>query len=539
MVTIDGAQYAMGRYPDSSAGYLTYQTFSTNTSITSSSLTGTPNYTGSEVVIRKNDFSIDRCNVTSQSGGTLNYTSLGTTQSGTNGNGFFLQNGLQFVTTYGEWFHDYSGTGKLYVYFGGGGTAGHTVKVATINNVIYSNGYDNVSIDSLAITGSILDAINYQYAHDNCTISNCDISFAGRGGWSILSIGNNDVFTNNTVAWCNNYGVVASDNYSTTITQNNIHDIGNVLGQWLGNEAGVGIKTGATNGAVTITYNYVHSIGGHGVYPDRHGKAIVTNNRIDSIGTQYDDVGGIYTNGTATALPRYFANNIISNVLGNVAGKNNSIQFSNGIYLDETTKYITVNKNTIFNVSNSGIKLHKANSTYINGNTVYNATNALEYLDYVGNQLRNDTVRSNIFFAKTSTQNVVNAYEGASNSIALYGLADSNFYCRPIADNTNFSVRTSTISQTNYNLAQWKTATTVESHSVGAPKTIASTSELTFDYNATSSPKIISLPSYYYKKVDGTTVSGTYTIAPYESVVLTRDSLVPVLNSVLLYMYLR
>src|SRR5450759_37267 len=67
IVSINGVNTAMGRYPNT--GYLQYQTFSTNTTITSSSLnSAVTNWTGAEVVIKKKRWIIDRGTVTAHSG---------------------------------------------------------------------------------------------------------------------------------------------------------------------------------------------------------------------------------------------------------------------------------------------------------------------------------------------------------------------------------------------------------------------------------------------------------------------------------------
>src|SRR5664279_919094 len=70
MVVINGVNTPMGRYP--STGYLTFQSHMATTSITSSSLNGTPNWTGAEVVVRSSQWTLDRSKIISQSGGTLN-----------------------------------------------------------------------------------------------------------------------------------------------------------------------------------------------------------------------------------------------------------------------------------------------------------------------------------------------------------------------------------------------------------------------------------------------------------------------------------
>ena len=51
MVVVNGKNTPMGRYPNS--GYLTYQSHNSGTSITCSSLSGSPNWTGAQVAIKK------------------------------------------------------------------------------------------------------------------------------------------------------------------------------------------------------------------------------------------------------------------------------------------------------------------------------------------------------------------------------------------------------------------------------------------------------------------------------------------------------
>jgi len=99
MVTIDGVNTGMGRYPD--ATYLTYESFSSNISITDNQLVVTPDWNGAEVVIRKNDWTLDRCTITNHSGNVLTYSSLGTNLNATANYGYFIQNDLRCVTNYG------------------------------------------------------------------------------------------------------------------------------------------------------------------------------------------------------------------------------------------------------------------------------------------------------------------------------------------------------------------------------------------------------------------------------------------------------
>jgi len=107
LVTLNDKPQALGRYPNADAvnsGYLSYESFSGNTSITDNQLTSTTNWTGADVVIRKTLFILDRCKITAHSGGTLTYTnSEGSTANGTNNYGYFIQNDIRTLDKLGEW----------------------------------------------------------------------------------------------------------------------------------------------------------------------------------------------------------------------------------------------------------------------------------------------------------------------------------------------------------------------------------------------------------------------------------------------------
>ena len=97
-------------------------------------------WAGAEVVIRKNNWSLDRCLITDHTGDKLTYTNLGSSCRTNKCYGYFIQNDLRCVTNFGEWYHNKS-SGKFYMYFGAVDPTTKVVKVATLNNLIYNNGF--------------------------------------------------------------------------------------------------------------------------------------------------------------------------------------------------------------------------------------------------------------------------------------------------------------------------------------------------------------------------------------------------------------
>ena len=103
MVSVSGVNTPMGRYPNS--GYLPYQSHNTGTSLTSSSLSGSPNWTGAQVAMKRERWYIEVDNITSQSGSTINFTDEGRYQLKNNW-GFFIENDARTLDQQNEWYYN-------------------------------------------------------------------------------------------------------------------------------------------------------------------------------------------------------------------------------------------------------------------------------------------------------------------------------------------------------------------------------------------------------------------------------------------------
>jgi len=131
VVTINGDLQRIGRFPNTgttNGGYLTYTSFNSATpSITGGTLA--TNWTGAEVVIRKNHWIMDRCIVTAISGGTITYTNptgvINSPYPGKNNYGYFFQDDIRTLDQFGEWFLNKS-TKDLSVYFGANNPASYS-----------------------------------------------------------------------------------------------------------------------------------------------------------------------------------------------------------------------------------------------------------------------------------------------------------------------------------------------------------------------------------------------------------------------------
>jgi uncharacterized repeat protein (TIGR02059 family) len=520
MVTIDGVNTGMGRYPKST--YLIYESFSTNTSITDNELGNATNWTGAEAIIRKNDWTLDRCSITNHSGNILTYTSLGSNLNASANYGYFIQNDLKCVTAYGEWYHD-TGTGKFYMYFGGVDPTTKTVKVATINNLAYNKtGSDYITIDNLSFTGSIDNTIEFPFNSDHCIVQNCNVTFAGEDG--IRFSGSYGIIDNNSVSDCNRTGIgVYYNGTNNVITNNAVTNIGIVKGL---SKSISGIWSPTCGIAVEynnclVQYNKIENVGYTGILISKSANTLtIQNNFIKNICLVLDDGGGIYLDNSHSSI--IIDGNIILNSVGNTDGAKDSKSLAEGIYLDEYASNITVRNNTIANCSNNGIKLHKAHDNIIKNNIAFNNSNGIGFENWSGvGAIYNNTLNGNIFFAIAATQLAL-SFNTTVNEIPGFGTADNNYYARPMDDNYAIYTNQPSTGSKNRTLVDWQSFTKQDANSHKSPIAVTDISNIRFEFNETKTNKVITLDKPMID-LKGSKYVNSITLLPFTSVVLMVD----------------
>ena len=527
IVVINNNNTPMGRFPNS--GFLTYQSNSGNTSISSSSLTGSPNWTGAQSVIKKQRYVFEKGTITSQSGGTLYYSDPGL-YSPTAGFGFFIQNDSRTLDTENEWYFN-SSTQKLQIY---STAAPVNVQVPTIGNLVsFGYGVGNIVIDNISFTGCNSAAINLAN-QNNITIQNCSITFAGTTA-IIAASSPYLTISNNQINQTNNNGIQLDGNCTnSSVTYNTITNIGLLEGM-TEVYSSCSISCMASNSV--IQYNTINNSGYLGI--NLCGSNIqVNNNFIDSSCLIKDDGGGIYLSQGGTN--RTINNNIILNSIGTSEGTNDPTDIlAHGIFLESKTTNVTLSGNSISGCYGSGIFLHNVSNITVKGNTSYNngvINNFLRgslMIQYdAANLTRNLQINNNIFVAKTDYQYALYSYVPSATDLTQVGTLDNNYYAKPVADNNSILVEGPTIiwSGNHYNAATWKSYMGQDANSFGSPQAITSTDNLLFEYNASTSSTTIPLNANYID-VTGKSYDGTITLAPYTSAVLMRNGPVNAVNA--------
>jgi uncharacterized repeat protein (TIGR02059 family) len=514
MVVIENNQYAMGRWPDT--GYNIFESASSNLSITDTDLGSAINWEGAEVAIRKNDWSIDRCLITSHSGGTLAYTSMASVQSAVAKHGYFIQNDIRTLSSYGEWYHDVANK-KIYIYFGSNDPKTKKVEVATLNNLVYDPGNDYITIDNIHFRGSSSSMIDFTIsANDHVIVQNSQLSFSGLNAINLR--GDYGNVTNCLISSCNQTAIMAVGDHHR-ITSNIVEKVGLIAGQaFWGNLAnGIAIN----NNDCLIKNNVIRNIGYSGIKLSSTADIItIQQNFVHDILLTLNDGAGIYTAGAGTS--RKIDGNIILNVKGNSDGTPYPDRhIARGIYLDVNSTNVTVTNNTVAHCSEGGYMIHRSAQNRFENNTAFNNGYGMFFQNNTVSSIRNNTIINNIFFAKSSSQLALKFYSG-TDDIPAFGTADNNYYSRPIDDDEVFNTYSPSSGSKYRTLAGWQAFTSQDRNSKKSAITVTDTSKIDFHYNPSNANKVISLLQPMVD-VTGKKYSGSVTLLPYTSVILIPD----------------
>lgn len=479
MVVKNNKQQAIGRYPNANAangGYLTVDSHTGATELTSSQLSTSINWTGADVAVRKNRWVIDRSKITYNYGTTLGFVA-GSTYDITDKFGFFIENHTNTLDQDGEWYYD-NLRGKLQMYFSDNNPAAYTVKGSVTGTLVTANFQNYITFNNLSFTGANAYVFNLTNC-SNITIGACTFSFSGGNAIHAFS-SSNIIIRGSSFSDTNNDDVYMEWNCNNIKVRNNVFKNTGII-------PGMGYNSADTYKGMfirgdnnLIEYNEVDSTGFNGIHIEGNYDT-VKNNLVNVFNFVKDDGGGVYTGQGLGDNNVYYGKlitgNIILNGIGAIKGVDDTTYLAvQGIYLDDNTNHTTVTGNTTAFCGQTGIFNHNSTYTTITGNTMYDNGKEQFLAVRVANPVSSVTLKNNIMFSKTSTQivNRIESYYG-SNNLAQFGTFDSNYYCRPFDNNYIFY---SLYSQggsyfTAYdNMDTWRSKFGFDGGSKGAPVTV-------------------------------------------------------------------
>jgi parallel beta-helix repeat protein len=450
VVLVDSEIKAMGRFPNednTNKGYVTMETASSG-SVSSSQLQAPTDFSGAEVVIRKNNWIIDRHLITSHSGNSVNYDPQGSWHTPRVGFGFFIQNHPGTLDKNGEWYYDKQSK-KILLYYDKGNPSSGNIQVSTLGRVItIQNGVSNLTFSDLRITGANTNLVSITNS-SKIKFENCELEFAGE--FIFRNSGSKEVVIDNSKL-SNSLNVGITLNWSDSgfrLTNSSINNVFQFPGMGRnGDSQSQGIFMSESSSDVIIESNSFTNIGYH-VINFNGNQILVKNNYINTFCNFKDDGAAIYTyagKSNTEFSNRKVQNNIIINGIGAREGTKPfgpaDLPYVEGIYTDDNSSNVEISGNTIAHVKSSGIFIHNSRNINVINNNVYNVGYSLKIVDdNFGNAIRNITVRDNNFLQKSNEQVHVFA-SSTKNDLDQIGVFDNNIYARPTNDYLTFLTST-------------------------------------------------------------------------------------------------
>ncbi len=394
------------------------------------------------------------------------------------GNAYCVNNPAAALDSAGEWYHDSADGTLRFMPLSGGAPADGRVTVTVDAVGVAVDGQSYVVVRDLVVFGHYDYGIRVSGGSHHCTVRNCDalcvngVGIDVSGGEGMLVRGCSSV-------GANYYGMRFQAGNSVC-TENVIRRVGMIdrLGKdGLGGGCckARGLQLGGE--ANECSYNRLDSIGYNGIGFGGIDQRIERNVVKHFCLTTYDG-SAIYTWSSDYAKPgaagTVIRENIIVGGIGPEGGVVRGGWWANGIYLDDRTHDITVERNTVANAYH-GIYLHNTKRHVIRDNTVFNCSDYSLLLkeDSKGSpgEMVDNVLVGNEVFALNARYQCLRV--AGSFNYFDFGRLDSNAYVNPYNPHTvqrsykpGYPGNTATATDV-FTLAQWRSVSGDDLHSVG------------------------------------------------------------------------
>ncbi|WP_439489764.1 Ig-like domain-containing protein [Algoriphagus sp.] len=473
VVSLNGQLQEIGRYPnrnEGDEGFLTITGVNGNLSIRGASLPG--DFAGGEIVIRKNNWILDRHEISNSSGNTVNFSANpNSSYAPQQGYGYFIQNHVSTLDKLGEWAYSKSSR-KLYVYFGAQSPGDFDVKVARGSHLINVSRYiGNLSFSNLNFVGSNGDLIHLENSN-NIRVEGCDFKYAGQN--AIYAHTTPDIQVRKTsMEYSLSGGVffqfgtpraVIEDNSVThTMPFQGMAQSSDLRGNAIYIAADANNSVIARNQITHTGFNGIHFGGNY---------TSVKNNFIDNYCLLKQDGGGIYTNSDGLTsmnnTGREIEGNIITRGIGSTGGSIIDYKLVEGIYIDDNAKGIRISGNTIADISGRGMYFHNCSNIEVYDNLFHNIpVQFLASHDMFGDPIRNLRIERNQF-SSIFKDEVAFSITSIKNDLNQIGQSNNNYFLDPYGREVIF--KSHTVSDggigKSSSLGNWKSQLGYEQNSI-------------------------------------------------------------------------
>lgn len=518
----------ISRHPNKTInhGYFNFETHSGLNQITDNQLGTSPNWAGSEMVLRSERWRLNRVTVSSHSGNTLIFPVTTGVDNVRDGYGYFFVNDLKAIDTEGEWAYK-AAAGKLYVY----STTDPNTKSMYFprsDTTLYVNSASNVSIKNIDIRYSGKFAV-YLKSSAASLIEGVNVTDCGGDGvYYTACVGG--TFQNCSIRRVNGTGFFSNGSSSQLAIKNNVvSDIGDEA--FAKSKTFIGIDCNSPNSEVSG--NLVSKTGYSGIISAGLNN-LVKRNVVDSACLSLEDMGGIYTNYNVGANSgMVIEENIVTNSIGEMLGAPGDYSKANGIYVDNMSTGVTVRNNTVAFIRGTGLfaNANRTGNQFLNNTSYSSGFN--EFSIYKPVAIPNYVVNGNLLVSTSldSNFNVLNSDHTEEFTLAEMGTYTGNYIINPFNTKAVYmSYKDNTVQKIKrYTPYEWEVSADQVNGTIPAPirypaGTIPA-DVIKFFYNKTSTALSITLPPGLYIDAKNQAYCSTATVQPFQSLILFRKDL--------------
>ncbi len=561
----DGSRLGLGRWPNLDAGdggYATVDAQPDATHLTDNQLPA-GSWVGAVIHLKVIRWSMINRVVSGQNGQNLQLNTSAVCAFTPNcaGWGYFINNSLLTLDRDGEWFYDKT-SHKVYLYAtsnpnshqiaGSIVPANNTDNLGAINlGKQLGNPLSNLVIDNFKISGwykhGIASPTNLSPDENSyITLQNnqiMDVDFDGinlftwvysaSDGKDDWRGGNHISILNNLIQGANHFGI-HTPSRETAVEGNTIRNIAlienlNESGMGCGmngnegtcTEDGAGLRIyyssqGLSGYNFTVRYNRFERIGANGVMMFGYGNTVQYNVFSENCYAK-GDCGAVNTFGgsslaTSPVHDITIANNIIKDTIGNTDGTHPNFRalFAFGLYIDQNSRAVTADGNTILRSTVHGILYQNSSGSVTNNVVVDNNSGSLwgDQIALVGSTTLTD-FSGNIMVSRTSQ-----TFDLGLASSSQIAAASNNRYDHALrADSINLNGQSKTLSQ-------WQTTSGKDAGSVAVNGDLVNSYFVII--NETRSDQTYDFTTWPTCSLNGAQFTAPLILAPYSSKVVYR-----------------
>lgn len=518
----------------------------------------TTNLVGKTLIMKPNDWSMERNIIVTDNGVTVTYRRWFALNNGQiypyetpiSGFGCYLSNDTSYLNEAGEWVWDYTGQ-YVYVY---SATTPTNIKVSTVDTLINIGFHSFITVKNIALEYGNLYGI-YAIQAQGLLIENNDFSFMGAQAFGCYRL-YNSTLQNNTFTDCLSICIynqsISSPYINVNILNNRTKRNGLFygMGSWSINQDYSALGIGSYNG-LNAKYNVLDSIGDAGIKWGGSNVDIYAN-KITNYNLRTADRGAIYTYWNQSAPnTEYYFNRKIHNCFtdssyGDINGTPNQNSAnptyrSNGIYNDGVNSHVTMDSCTLSGIARSAIN-NNADSDMVSTNNIIVLGENARYANSrgVGMQqqqnyvLANTNIQNNIIYSSVSTQSQIYFTAAATSQATIggnfktIGTLNNNYYTLPTIANYGLNAGTP-YWVGSYNHANWTANFGFGVNDVSLPS--YPLSQTLFLKNYSNHDSIFTLNKAWID-AKGQVYTGSITVPAYYSALLFPTTVTPVVVTI-------